>query len=71
MNDDLKKNCYDRNINNKITITIMIISTITTLTITITTGGDFPEEMGANLESGLMMENENALKSRKDEDSDE
>lgn len=35
------------------------------------TGGDFPEEMGANLESGLMMENENALKSRKDEDSDE
>lgn len=27
--------------------------------------------MGANLESGLMMENENALKSRKDEDSDE
>lgn len=37
----------------------------------ITTGGDFPEEMGANLESGLMMENENALKSRKDEDSDE
>ena len=39
--------------------------------ITITIGGDFPEEMGANLESGLMMENENALKSRKDEDSDE
>ena len=35
MNDDLKKNCYDRNINNKITITIMIISTITTLTIAI------------------------------------
>jgi hypothetical protein len=28
-------------------------------------------EMGANLESGLMMQNENALKARRDEESDE
>ena len=34
-------------------------------------GGDFPEEMGQNLESGLVIENENILKIRKDEESDE
>ena len=50
---------------------MMTLITITLTLTTIITGGDFPEEMGANLESGLMMENENALKSRKDEDSDE
>ena len=34
-------------------------------------GGDFPEEMGQNLDAVLVIDNENILKMRKDEDSDE